>query len=290
MIVVNTVAEMQQLSRKYKSAKKSIGYVATMGFLHEGHLSLVQEAKKNDDIVVMSIFVNPTQFGPNEDFESYPRDFEKDRKIAEKHGVDVLFYPTVPEMYPSELTAKIHVVKRTNELCGKSRPGHFDGVATVLFKLFHIIMPDNVYFGMKDAQQVAVIEGFIKDYFFPVNLIACPTKREQDGLAKSSRNVNLTEKERKEAPILYKLLQEAQSLVHSGERNATSIRNKIYDKLSSSITGKIDYVELLTYPDLLKTETLSGKHILAIAVRYSKVRLIDNIILCIEEENACIEQ
>lgn len=290
MIVVKTVKEMQQLSKNYRAQNKSLGFVATMGFLHEGHLSLVEEAKNKDDIIIMSIFVNPTQFGPNEDFDSYPRDFERDRQLAEKHGVDILFYPSVSEMYPNELTTTIQVKKRTNVLCGKSRPGHFDGVATVLFKLFHIIMPDHVYFGMKDAQQVAVIDGFINDYFFPLKLIACPTKRESDGLAKSSRNVNLTKEEREEAPIIYKLLQEANTLVANGERDAKKIRETIYHKLSSAISGKIDYVEILTYPDLTETRTIKGQVILAIAVKYSKVRLIDNIILSVEEENECIEQ
>lgn len=290
MIVVKTVKEMQQLSKKFKSSDNSIGYVATMGFLHEGHLSLVNEARKRDDIVIMSIFVNPTQFGPNEDFETYPRDFERDCQLAEANGVDVLFYPSVTEMYPSELTSEIHVVKRTNVLCGKSRPGHFDGVATVLFKFFHIISPDRVYFGMKDAQQVAVIEGFLTDYFFPISLVTCPTVREHDGLAKSSRNVNLTTKERKEAPIIYEKLQQVKMLVENGVRDCEELKKTIVNKLSSAITGKIDYVELLTYPDLTKTNTIKGKMILAVAVQYSKVRLIDNIILTIKEDNECIEQ
>lgn len=288
MIVVETVKEMQQLSKKFKSQEKSIGYVPTMGYLHEGHLSLVDEAKKKDDVVVMSIFVNPTQFGPNEDFATYPRDFERDRKLAEERGVDVLFYPSVKEMYPNELTAKIHVEKRTDVLCGKSRPGHFDGVATVLFKLFHIILPDNAYFGMKDAQQVAVIDGFIKDYFFPVNLVACPTVRESDGLAKSSRNVNLTKAERKEAPMIYQQLLHAKKLVEDGEREVEKLRSTLFDKLSSTITGKIDYIDILAYPDLTEIKTLDGQVIIAVAVRYSKVRLIDNIILTIKEENECI--
>src|SRR5690606_13962550 len=246
MIVVKTVNEMQQLSKKLKLQEKSIGFVPTMGYLNAGHLSLVDAAKKQDDVVVMSIFVNPTQFGPNEDFDSYPRDFERDRKLAEEHGVDVLFYPSVEEMYPDELTTKIHVVKRTDVLCGKSRPGHFDGVATVLFKLFHIVMPDNAYFGMKDAQQVAVIDGCGKDYFFPVNLVACPTVREHDGLAKSSRNVNLTKEERQEAPMIYKQLLNAKQLIEQGERDAKKLRNVLFDKLSNSITGKIDYIDILS--------------------------------------------
>ncbi|PWA12343.1 pantoate--beta-alanine ligase [Pueribacillus theae] len=278
MIVVQTVKEMQELSKKYKIAGKSIGYVATMGFLHEGHLELVKRAREKDHIVVMSIFVNPTQFGPNEDFDQYPRDFERDRQLAQEHGVDILFYPSVSEMYPFEQTTEIHVVRRTDVLCGKSRPGHFEGVATVLFKLFHIVMPDNVYFGLKDAQQVAVIDGFLKDYFFPINLIPCPTVREEDGLAKSSRNVNLTAEERKEAPILYQSLREAKKMSEDGEYDADKILRFIYNKIEQSISGKIDYVEILSYPDLKPIKRLNGQVIIAIAVRYSKVRLIDNII------------
>lgn len=285
MIVVETAKEMQELSKKYKTAGKSIGYVATMGFLHEGHLELVKKARENDQVVVMSIFVNPTQFGPNEDFDRYPRNFERDSRLAEEHGVDILFYPSVAEMYPSEQTTEVHVVKRTDVLCGKSRPGHFEGVATVLFKLFHIIMPDNAYFGLKDAQQVAVIDGFLKDYFFPINLVPCPTVREEDGLAKSSRNVNLTEKERKEAPILYQSLQEAKENSEDGEHDADKILGSIYNKLEKSISGKIDYLDILSYPELKPIKKLDGQVIIAIAVRYSRVRLIDNIIWTLKEES-----
>lgn len=278
MIVVETVKDMQELSKKNKSAGKTIGYVATMGFLHDGHLELVKRAKKNDDLVVMSIFVNPTQFGPNEDFEEYPRNFERDSKLAQENGVDILFFPSGKEMYPEELTTEINVVRRTDALCGRTRPGHFEGVATVLFKLFHIIMPDNAYFGLKDAQQVAVIDGFIKDYFFPINLVACPTVREEDGLAKSSRNVNLTPNERAEAPRLYKSLKEAKRLTEEGERNSDKVLNIVYNSLTNSISGEIDYLEILSYPELKKLNELNGQVIAAVAVRYSKVRLIDNII------------
>lgn len=283
MIIIENIQEMQALAKKNKIMQKTIGFVPTMGSLHEGHLSLVKEAKKNNDLIVMSIFVNPTQFGPNEDFESYPRNFEQDKELAKEHGVDILFYPSTSEMYPSELTTEIHVMKRTNVLCGSSRPGHFDGVATVLFKLFHIVLPDDVYFGMKDAQQIAVIDGFLNDYNFPINLISCPTIREADGLAKSSRNVNLTSKERQEAPRLYHCIKRATELTDKGERHTEKIRNLIYDKLSSSISGKIDYLEILTYPNLTPVNTLSGKVIIAVAVRYSNVRLIDNIIWSIKE-------
>jgi pantoate--beta-alanine ligase len=174
-----------------------------MGFLHEGHLTLIKKAKEQNDTVILSIFVNPTQFGPNEDFEKYPRDEQRDLTLAAKEGVDVVFLPSVDEMYPTFPTTKLTAIDRTNVLCGKSRPGHFDGVVTVLSKLFHITMPDRAYFGLKDAQQVAVTKGLIEDYFFSIEIIGVETVREEDGLAKSSRNVYLTEKEREQAPHLY---------------------------------------------------------------------------------------
>ena len=290
MKIITNVQKMQQLAKQLKADNQSIGFVATMGFLHEGHLKLVNEAKKNDDIVVMSIFVNPTQFGEYEDFDRYPRDFERDKRLAEENGVDILFYPSVTEMYPDELTTEIRVKKRVNVLCGASRPGHFDGVATVLIKLFHIVLPDRAYFGMKDAQQVAVIDGFVNDYQFPVEIVACPTVREKDGLAKSSRNVNLTPDERKEAPLLYQHLLEAKRLIEEGERNPGRVRETVYTSLSRSISGKIDYLEILSYPALTPLDTIAGKIIVAVAVQYSHARLIDNITWTVGEGNKCTEQ
>lgn len=292
MIVIETAEEMQQMAQQFKARGKQIGFVPTMGYLHEGHLALVTEAKKNDEVIVMSIFVNPLQFGPTEDYEQYPRDLTKDRSLAEEHGVDVLFCPPVSEIYPQEMTSKIHITKRVDVLCGKTREGHYDGVATVLFKLFHLVLPDRAYFGKKDAQQVAVIDGFIKDYNFPITLIPCSTVREKDGLAKSSRNVNLTPEERMEAPLLYKHLLAAKTMMEDGEQQIQDIRDLVYKQLSSTITGKIDYFEVLSYPELEKLTNVSGNIIIALAVQYSKVRLIDNITftLNVGEENACFAQ
>ncbi|MET3696089.1 pantothenate synthetase [Bacillus oleivorans] len=279
MKIITTIKEMQQEVKQLKNNQLSIGYVPTMGYLHEGHAALIDEARKNNDKVVISIFVNPLQFGPNEDFDAYPRDIDRDERIAKEHGVDFIFYPSVEEMYPRGLSVSLSVTDRTEVLCGKSRPGHFDGVVTVLTKLFHIIQPDRAYFGLKDAQQVAVVDGLITDYHFPLELIPIPTVREEDGLAKSSRNVRLTSSEREEAPQIYKTLLHAQELIKAGERDTISLVERLKEKLANSITGTIDYLEILSYPELRKLELAEGKVIIAVAVFYQKVRLIDNIIL-----------
>ncbi|WP_151680752.1 pantoate--beta-alanine ligase [Weizmannia acidilactici] len=278
MKVVTTRKEIQAIATKLKKEGKSIGFVPTMGFLHEGHLALAERARKENDFVFMSIFVNPLQFGPNEDFERYPRDAEGDRKKAETAGVDVLFIPTSEEMYPHPLSVQMKVTKRTDVLCGRKRPGHFDGVAAVLTKLFHLIQPDRAYFGLKDAQQVAVVEGLVRDYDFPVEIVPVGIVREKDGLAKSSRNVYLSEAERKEAPELYKSLQIANKAVEEGERNPEKIISIAKQHLKTHTNGKIDYVELYSYPELQPVAELRGRSILAIAVQFEKARLIDNII------------
>ncbi|WP_458412718.1 pantoate--beta-alanine ligase [Schinkia sp. CFF1] len=277
MQVITSIKQMQELTKQFKREGNTIGYVPTMGFLHEGHLTLIKEAKKNNDKVVISIFVNPLQFGPNEDFEAYPRDIERDEALAKDAGVDVVFYPEVNEMYPVELSTTIHVTKRVNVLCGKSRPGHFDGVATVLVKLFNIIIPDRAYFGLKDAQQVAVVYGLIQDYNIPIELVPVATVREEDGLAKSSRNVYLSEQERKEAPVLYQSLQKAIQTIIDGESNIERIKALVKEEITEKTSGQIDYVELYSYPELEEVDQPQGKMILAIAVKFSKARLIDNI-------------
>jgi pantoate--beta-alanine ligase len=277
MEIITTIHEMQDRIRKLKKAGKSIGFVPTMGYLHEGHMQLLKEARKANDVVVLSIFVNPLQFGPNEDFDTYPRDFERDKKIAETIEVDILFYPDKNEMYKKPMSVTVVVHERTNVLCGQKRPGHFDGVATVLTKLFNIVQPDRAYFGMKDAQQVAVVSGLIEDFNFPVELVPVETVREEDGLAKSSRNVNLTEQERKEAPAIYESLCLAKEAIVKGERSPSKIREMIIHYLESKISGTIDYVEIYSYPDLKSLSTLTGKIIVAVAVKFTKARLIDNI-------------
>ncbi|KHD84513.1 pantoate--beta-alanine ligase [Heyndrickxia ginsengihumi] len=279
MNIITTVREMQEQMKSIRNAGKTIGFVPTMGYLHEGHLHLVEEAKKQNDVVVMSIFVNPLQFGPNEDFDRYPRDIEGDEKKAETAGVDYLFVPTVSEMYPSEASLNIIVTKRVNVLCGRKRPGHFDGVATVLTKLFHIVSPDRAYFGLKDAQQVAVVKSIVDDLNFPLEIVPVGIVREEDGLAKSSRNVYLTPEERKEAPALYRSLKKAEALIEEGELHTETIIKFISNELQEHTNGKIDYVEIYSYPQLEPIATINGTCIIAIAVQFSKARLIDNIII-----------
>lgn len=281
MRVITTINEMQQRINQEKMAGNSIGYVPTMGYLHEGHLTLLDHARKENEIVVLSIFVNPLQFGPSEDLSSYPRDFERDRALAEKHQVDYIFYPLVEEMYPKPLSVTVEVKDRTDVLCGKSRPGHFDGVATVLTKLFHIIQPHRAYFGTKDAQQLAIVESLVSDFHFPIEIIPVLTVREEDGLAKSSRNVNLLPDERKQASILYESLLRAKELIEEGERDVQSILSFMKDLINEKTKAKIDYIEILSYPDLKKIEKIENRIIIALAVKFTKTRLIDNLILTI---------
>jgi pantoate--beta-alanine ligase len=284
MRVITTIKDMHTEITKLKARSKSIGFVPTMGFLHEGHLTLLKRAKEENDIVVLSIFVNPLQFGPTEDFSTYPRDFARDQSLAECEGVDFLFYPSVEEMYHHSSSVRVAVQERTDVLCGKSRPGHFDGVATVLTKLFNIVMPTRAYFGIKDAQQVAVVEGLISDFNFPIELVPVDIVREEDGLAKSSRNVNLQPEERVEAVILYKSLTAAKKAIEMGERNPQTLRDQVSDMIRSKTHGQIDYVEIYSYPQLKEIENIEGTCIIALAVKFSKVRLIDNIILEVGRE------
>jgi pantoate--beta-alanine ligase len=289
MRVITTIKDMQTEIINLKAQSKSIGFVPTMGFLHEGHLTLLKRAREENDIVVLSIFVNPLQFGPTEDFSTYPRDFDRDRSLAECEGVDFLFYPSVEEMYPHSSSVRIIVQERTDVLCGKSRPGHFDGVAAVLTKLFNIVLPTRAYFGKKDAQQVAVIEGLITDFNFPIELIPVDIVREEDGLAKSSRNVNLVPNERRQAAVLFKSLAAAKETIEGGERNPRAIKDLISNMIRAETNGEIDYVEIYSYPQLKGLENIEGTCIIALAVRFSKVRLIDNIILEVSQEIGGVE-
>ncbi len=279
MITITTKQEMQQLAKQHKTDGNSIGFVPTMGYLHVGHLKLVKEAKKNNDIIIMSIFVNPLQFGPGEDYEAYPRDPERDKQLAEEAGVDILFMPSPGNMYQNEKSIRMTVLRRTDTLCGVNRPGHFDGVVTVLSKLFNIIMPDRAYFGLKDAQQFAVVSGLVEDLDFPLELIPVETVREASGLAVSSRNVYLNEKERIQASALYKSLQKAKELINSGIQDIEAIICEVKDYMKANMEGDIDYVELLSFPELEQITVLKGKVIIAVAVKFSKARLIDNIII-----------
>ncbi|HZH60246.1 MAG TPA: pantoate--beta-alanine ligase [Metabacillus sp.] len=277
MIVVETKQDLRKKIFSYQQNHQSIGFVPTMGFLHEGHVRLIEEARKANDIVVLSIFVNPLQFGPNEDFDAYPRDAVRDEEIAKQAGVDVVFRPQVEEMYPDEPSYTVFVRNRIDVLCGKSRKGHFDGVATVLTKLFHLVQPHRAYFGMKDAQQVAVIDGLIEEFHFPIELIPVPTVREEDGLAKSSRNVYLSEEERRQATILFRSLKKAEAAILNGEQDKQAIIDLITSMIEAESSGVIDYIEVLSYPQLKEIEVISGKIIIALAIKFTNARLIDNI-------------
>ncbi|CAI8700413.1 pantothenate synthetase [Bacillus sp. IT-79MI2] len=282
MKIVTTVQEMQQIASEIRASGKDSGFVPTMGYLHEGHATLLRQAREENEVVILSVFVNPLQFGPNEDLDRYPRDIERDEKVAKEAGVDYLFYPSVEEMYPAEQTTKVEVIKRTDVLCGKQRPIHFAGVATVLMKLFNITMPKRAYFGMKDAQQVAVIQGFVRDFNIPITIVPVDIVREEDGLARSSRNVYLSEKEREEAPHLYQSLCIAKKRIEAGERNPQIITRLVKEYIEENTQGIVDYADLYAYPTLTEVETIGERIILAIAVKFDNARLIDNITLTVE--------
>ncbi len=278
LTIIHTIQELQALLDRNLRQGKTVGFVPTMGFLHEGHLSLVEQARQQNDIVVMSIFVNPAQFGPGEDFEAYPRDAHRDAGLAAGAGVDILFMPTPEEMYPQEGGIRILPGAQATELCGASRPGHFDGVLKVVLKLFNIVDPDHSYFGMKDAQQLAIIETFVHDFNLRTKIVRVPTVREQDGLAKSSRNVHLTDAERQQAPAIQQALQLGASLVAEGV-SVEDIEQQVAAAIVANSSGSIDYVSLLAYPALTKDIDQTSEVILACAVKFSQTRLIDNIII-----------
>lgn len=279
MVIVEKVKDMKELSKKYLKENKTIGFVPTMGFLHEGHLSLVRRAREENDIVVVSIFVNPTQFGPNEDYESYPRDFERDVKLLKELNVDVVFHPPVEEMYPKDFSTYVEETKLSRYLCGKSRPGHFRGVCTIVTKLFNIVHPTRAYFGQKDAQQFRVIKRMVRDLNMDVELVECPIVREHDGLAMSSRNIYLSDDERVQALALYNSLKLAENLVKSGERDAGVVKSAMKEFLSRYDKVKIDYVEIVDEETLEPVKHIEGKVIVAIACWVGKARLIDNVIV-----------
>jgi pantoate--beta-alanine ligase len=253
--------------------------VPTMGYLHEGHLELMRRAKEQCDIVVASIFVNPTQFGPNEDYDRYPRDLKRDAEMAGGVGVDAIFNPPAEEMYPAGYCTYVDVERITDKLCGLSRPGHFRGVATVVTKLFNIVQPDYAYFGQKDAQQALVIKRMARDLNMDLEVVIVPTVREQDGLAMSSRNLYLEPDQRRAALVLSRGLERARQLVLEGERNPAKIRQLVTDMIKAEPLAEIDYVDLYSYPDLEPMERMEGSALLALAVKIGRTRLIDNAIL-----------
>ncbi|RUS57706.1 pantoate--beta-alanine ligase [Kurthia sp. 3B1D] len=277
MKVITTIQELQKELASYYVANQTIGLVPTMGYLHEGHQTLAKAAVAENDVVVMSDFVNPTQFGPNEDYEAYPRDLERDARIADEVGVAILFAPSVEEMYPHQGGVTFEAGPASKILCGASRPGHFNGVLQIVTKLFQIVRPTNAYFGQKDAQQLALIEMLVRDYNMPITIRPIAIVREEDGLAKSSRNVFLSETERQLAPNLYKTLQVLQ-------RNIASFnQKKAIEQIEAATKGRVDYIELLSYPDLQPVTSEDTQVILAAALYYENVRLIDNIIFKVGE-------
>lgn len=278
---MNTTHKIQETKEQVKAWKKSgysIGFVPTMGYLHEGHQSLIQKAAQENDKIAVSIFVNPIQFSPSEDFSSYPRDLRADAELCEKMGADLLFCPDAEEMYLSDFCTFVDVDNITKELCGKSRPAHFRGVCTVVNKLFHIIMPDRAYFGQKDAQQLAVIRRMVRDLNMDVEIKSCPIVREADGLAKSSRNTYLSPEERKAAGVLSKAIFEGEGIVRSGERNAENVIAAMKEIIQNEPLAKIDYIEIVDSHSLSGIKTLEGPVLAAIAVFIGKTRLIDNFI------------
>ena len=281
MILCKTVAELRNEIASAKAAGKTIGLVPTMGALHEGHASLVKAANQENDVVVVSVFVNPTQFGPTEDLDSYPRTLDADCKLAEAQGADIVFAPSPKEMYPSEDMTWVEVTGDvTKVLCGRSRPIHFRGVTTVVSKLFNLAQPDRAYFGQKDAQQVQVLKRMVKDLFFNLQLRIMPIVREADGLAKSSRNTYLSAEERQAGLILSKSLKHAKELFAAGERDPQKLVAATTAMIKTEPMADIDYVEIYQMPDLNECQTpMQGENLLALAVRFGTTRLIDNTIL-----------
>lgn len=280
MKIFNDAAEMQKYCLETKKKGLSIGLVPTMGYLHQGHLALVRTARKENDLVVVSIFVNPIQFGVGEDFEEYPRDLSRDAALLESEGVDACFAPTIKSMYPEGYNSFVQVEGEiTQKLCGKSRPGHFRGVTTVVSKLFNICMPDRAYFGQKDAQQVTIVEKMVKELNFPLSIIRVPIVREEDGLAMSSRNVYLDNKQRQEALVLSRSLQEARDMIEKGQKNVAVVKQFIIDYINTSPQAQIDYVEIVNGCDLTELDKIEGKVLIALAVKFGSTRLLDNLLL-----------
>lgn len=279
MQVLKTISEVRAAVAAWRKEGLSVGLVPTMGFLHEGHQSLIEKSVSQNDRTVVSVFVNPIQFGPTEDLEAYPRDLEHDKALVEKAGGDIIFNPEPSEMYPQHFTSFIDTTETTELLCGAVRPIHFRGVCTVVGKLFNIVCPDRAYFGQKDAQQLATIRRFVRDLDFNIEIVPCPIVREEDGLAKSSRNTYLNAEERKAALILSKSLRLGKEAIENGERSAAKIINIISDNLKTEPLARVDYVEVVDFQNIQRVETITGETLVAIAVYIGKTRLIDNFII-----------
>lgn len=277
--VITTINEMQSIVKQHQREGKTIGFVPTMGALHDGHLTMMKQSVNENDLTVISIFVNPLQFGPNEDFDAYPRQLDDDVDAVKKLKVDYVFHPSVDEMYPEELGVHLKVGYLAQVLEGAQRPGHFEGVVTVVNKLFNIVQPDYAYFGKKDAQQLAIVEKMVKDFNLPVHVIGIDIVREKDGLAKSSRNIYLTSEERREAKHLYQSLRLAKNLYEAGERDSNEIISQVAAYLNKNISGYIDDLGIYSYPNLIQQSKIHGRIFISLAVKFSKARLIDNIII-----------
>jgi pantoate--beta-alanine ligase len=296
MRVVRTVEELREAIEYMRGGGHGpVGFVPTMGYLHDGHGSLLRRASEMCNTVVMSIFVNPLQFGPNEDFEAYPRDEKRDLELAEREGADIVFIPSVEVMYPSPIRSKVMVSSLTTQLCGASRPGHFDGVTTVVAKLLNMVQPDYAFFGLKDAQQVAVLRQMVTDLNMNVKVIACPIVRESDGLALSSRNVYLSQEERQQALVLSRSLREAREAIEEGKAGTVAeVQHLLVSVISQSPLAVIDYAEILTFPGLealepgMRLTGADGEIIIALAVKFGRTRLIDNIVFTPKEVAALV--
>lgn len=279
MRIIKTIAEIRACSSQLHAEGKTIGLVPTMGFIHEGHLSLIGESKRSTDITIVSIFVNPTQFGPKEDYDRYPRDIEGDTKKCSEIGTDLLFLPSVDDIYPKGFKAFVEVEGLSNKLCGISRPNHFRGVATIVTKLFNIIRPDKAFFGQKDYQQALIIKKLARDLNLGIDIIVMPTVREADGLAMSSRNSYLNDIERRTAGILYGSLMLAEELISSGKMSAKEIREKMGSLIANEGADQIEYISISDPETLEEVERIEGGVLIAVAVWIGKTRLIDNIII-----------
>lgn len=276
MQIIKTIEELRPIVRGWRKEGLRVGLVPTMGYLHEGHKSLIVKAVSENDRVVVSDFVNPTQFGVNEDLASYPRDIERDAAICEEAGADLIFHPEPEEMYFADSCTFVDMDKLTKGLCGKTRPTHFRGVCTVVSKLFHIVMPDRAYFGQKDAQQLAVIRRMVRDLNFDIEIVGCPIVRESDGLAMSSRNTYLSGEERKAALILHKSLLLGKQMMEQGERDAAKVKEAIIQNIKTEPLARVDYVEIVNPDSLENIAVIEGKALIATAVYIGKTRLIDN--------------
>ncbi|MCK4401447.1 pantoate--beta-alanine ligase [bacterium] len=279
MKIIKAIKNMRQLSKKAKTHNNIIGLVPTMGYLHEGHLSLIHRAKNDCDVVVMSIFVNPTQFAPEEDLKKYPRDFDMDRKLAESAGVDVIFYPDTKHIYTKDFSTFVSVENMDKIWEGKTRLAHFKGVCTIVGKLFNIIDPDVAYFGQKDAQQTAIIKRMVKDLNFNIKIVAMPTVREKDGLAMSSRNKYLSSEERKAALVLYRSLQEAEGMIKNREKRSDNVLKRIRSMVKKERLARLDYASIVNHKDFSSVSEISKTSLIIITCYIGKTRLIDNLVV-----------